>query len=88
MAAQQTFNSSNAIDAPAGRYAAITPSDTVDLTFMARAIYVGTGGNLVAVDDAGTAVTFTNVPDGAIIPIRVSRINATSTTATNMVALW
>lgn len=88
MAAQDIFNANRDVSAPAGNFAAITPSDATDLTFVTRAVYVGTGGNVVAVDAAGTAVTFSNVPDGSILPIRASRINSTSTTATNLVALW
>lgn len=68
-------------------YAAVTPSDSTDLTTIARAIYVGGAGNVVAVMHDNTTCTFSNVPAGAILPIAVRRINATSTTATNIVAL-
>jgi len=44
---------------------------------------------VIAVDsDEGTAVVFENVPAGSILPISVSFINATSTTATVIVALF
>jgi len=70
---------------------AITPSDST-LIPETRGVYVGVGGNVVAfmINGAGVyaAVTFTNVPSGAILPIRCTRINSTSTTATNMVALY
>jgi len=33
-------------------------------------------------------VTFKAVPAGTLLPIRVARIKATLTTATNLVALW
>lgn len=88
MAATDIFNANRDISAPAGSFAAITPSDATELGFLTRAVYVGTGGNVVAVDAAGTAVTFTAVVGGTILPIRVSRINSTNTTASNMVALW
>jgi hypothetical protein len=68
-------------------YEAVTPSDSVDLTTLARAIYVGGAGNVVAVQHDGTAVTFTGVPAGTVLPIAVRRINSTSTTATAIVAL-
>jgi hypothetical protein len=67
---------------------AITKSDTVNITGVARALYVGVGGIVVAVMPNGDAVNFTGVPAGAIIPIRFIRINSTTTTATNMVALY
>ncbi|MGA0837813.1 MAG: spike base protein, RCAP_Rcc01079 family [Ilumatobacteraceae bacterium] len=68
-------------------YEAVTPSDSTDLTTLARAIYVGGAGNVVAVQHDGTAVTFTGVPAGTVLPIAVRRINSTSTTATAIVAL-
>jgi len=67
--------------------AAITPSDTVDLTAVTRAIYVGSaGGNITAIIN-GSAILFTAVPIG-ILPIQCSRVNATGTTSTVLVALW
>lgn len=67
--------------------AAVTPSDTVDLTNTSRSIFVGGAGNVVAIMFDGTTVTFTGVTAGTILPIRATRIKATGTTATNMVAL-
>lgn len=75
---------------PAGFAAAITPHDSTNFTNgEARGIYVGVGGNVVVVlPGTGGAVTFTNVPSGAVLPVRAIRVNSTSTTATNMVALY
>jgi hypothetical protein len=75
---------------PASSFFAVVPSDTVDFVRpneVIRGVYVGVTGNVVAVTEGGIAVTFTAVPAGAILPIRCRRINATNTTATNMVAL-
>jgi len=71
-----------------GKYAvAVSPSNTDNLPAPTRAIYVGsTGGNIVAVMN-GVPITFIAVPAG-ILPILCTRINATGTTATNLVALW
>lgn len=73
---------------PGDRLVAVTPSDTTDLTG-ARGIYVGGAGNLalVAINDSA-AVTFVAVPVGTVIPARVSRVMATNTTATNLVAIY
>jgi hypothetical protein len=68
-------------------YSAVTPSDSVDLDVICRAIYVGGAGNVVAVRHDGTTVTFTGVQAGTVLPIAVRRINSTSTTATGIVAL-
>jgi hypothetical protein len=70
----------------ARRLAAVTPSDSTDLTG-ARAIWVGAAGNLVlkGVDDS-SAVTLV-VPAGVLIPVFVARVMA-ATTATSLVALY
>ena len=72
-----------------GRYAeAVTPSNSVDLTRVSRALFVGGAGNLsVVMAGNGETVVFIGVPAGAVLPIRVSRVNSTSTTATNIVAI-
>jgi hypothetical protein len=69
-------------------YSAVTPSDSTDFDSICRAIYVGGAGNVVAVRHDGTAVTFTGVPAGTVLPIACRRINSTSTTATAIVALY
>lgn len=67
---------------------AVTTSDSVDLSKgKTRGLYVGVGGDVVAVID-GNAITFKNVATGAILPVQCTRVNATSTTATNIVALY
>lgn len=76
------------LNAPASNYAAVTPSNSTDLTNVTRALYVGGAGDVVAVRPDGTAVTFVAVPAGTFLPIRCVRVNATNTTATNIVALW
>lgn len=70
------------------RFAAVTPHNSTNLPAGVRGIYVGTGGNLVAVDLDDNAVTFTAVVGGTLLPIQVKRINSTSTTASNIVALY
>lgn len=78
----------SAVTESAARAIAVTPSDSTNFTGgICRALYVGTGGNVVAIVD-GTAVTFTNVQGGSILPIKASRVNSTSTTASAIVALY
>ena len=76
---------------PAGRAYAVTPSDSVDLDPVPRAIYVGGTGDLtVEIPGAGGApgtVTFAAVPAGTLLPIRPSKIKAAST-ATAIVAVY
>jgi len=66
----------------------VVPSDSTDLATVTRAIYVGNGGAVtVNMADSGTSITFANVPTGTTLPIRVSRIKATLTVATDIIAL-
>lgn len=66
---------------------AVAPDDTNYLNHMARALYVGGAGDLTVEDGNGNAVTFKAVPAGATIPFITSRVHATGTTATNILAL-
>ena len=65
----------------------VTPSDADDLDQVCRALYVGTGGDVAVVMRDGTAATFKNVPDGAMLDLRVRRVNATGTTADDIIAI-
>jgi hypothetical protein len=75
------------VTAPAAGAFAITTSDTGN--FYATALYVGTGGDVkVDMEDTDdTAIVFSNVPAGTVLPIRVKRVYATGTTASNIVGL-
>jgi hypothetical protein len=74
---------------PAEYAVAITPDNSNDLAIYAKSLYVGGAGNISLVTKRGTAnVTFTAVPAGTILPVQVSRVNATGTTATAIVALY
>ena len=77
------------LDAPAEHAAAVTPNDSTDLTTSARALYVGTAGNVV-LDTVGgeTSITFSNVAAGSWLEVRAARVRATGTTASNIVAVW
>lgn len=75
------------LSSPADHGFPISPSDSLDLTEPTRAIYVGTGGNLAVTLLSGAELTLANIPTGSIVPIRIRRIKATNTTATNLVGL-
>jgi hypothetical protein len=68
-------------------HAAIAPNDGTDLGFVTRAIYVG-GAGAIAMTVGGVNVTYSAVPVGTVLRVRASRVLATGTTATLMVALW
>ena len=76
------------LTSPAQDAFAITPHDTNDLANFSRAIWVGGTGD-VKVDMVGSGtVTFTTVPAGYMLAVRVSRVYATGTTATALVAIY
>lgn len=72
---------------PSGKFFAVSKSDTVDLPYPARAIYVGGAGAVAVLNDEGQAVTFSGVTAGSWLPIKTKRVMSTNTDATNMVAL-
>jgi hypothetical protein len=80
--------SQSGLSSPGQHAAAVTPDDNTDLATSARALWVGTGGNVALVTVGGETVTITSVPSGSILPVRCSRVKATGTTATGIVALW
>jgi hypothetical protein len=71
---------------PAVYGAAVTPSDVTNLAAPTRSLYIGGTGTL-SVQMANGTVTFTAVAVG-ILPIQCTRVNATGTSATGIVALW
>ncbi len=66
---------------------AVTPHNTDYLEFPTSGLFVGGAGNIVVTMLSGVDATFTGVLAGSILPIEVVRVKATSTTATNIVAL-
>lgn len=68
---------------------AVTPSDSTILPDGVRRLWVG-GAGAVAVVLAGdtTPVTLAAVPAGTMLEVQVSKVMSTSTTATNIIALY
>jgi len=77
--------------------AAVTPSNTDDLStpsslpagsqYKPAILYVGVSGDLSVRTASGNDVLFVNVPIG-FFPVQVTRVFATGTSATNIVAIW
>lgn len=65
--------------------AAVTPSDSADLAFLPRAVYVGTSGHLKIHDREGEEITFNNLAAGVFHPLAPRRIMSTGTTALDIV---
>jgi len=71
------------LSGPANDIEPVTPSDTVDLTNMAVALYVTVGGAVVFISAAGATRTVT-LADNSILPVGARRVLATGTTATGI----
>lgn len=74
---------------PARSVFAVTTSDSADLpNGVAKSLYVGVSGDVTVIPaDGSTGVTFKAHPVGYLL-CQVSRVLATGTTATNIVALY
>lgn len=77
-------NTAPAIDAKS-----VTPNDSTDLSnSICRALYIGGAGNISLDTAEGTTLTFSALQAGTILPLQVKRVRATSTTATDIIALY
>lgn len=92
MPATNVFQATDtAINSPYTRAKSLTLSDTVDLTEVPRALHIhaGTASTPVKVifEDDTVAVTL-QLQTGFIYPLRVTRVYATGTSATTVIALY
>jgi len=76
--ADMIYGTAVAIDIDSGNHTSLTHN----------ALYVGTGGNVkVNMGTSGTGITFSNVASGQILPIQITQVWQSGTTAEDMVAL-
>ena len=66
---------------------AVHGGDTQALGATYESLYVGVGGNVVVTMVGTGNFTFSNVASGQLLPIRITHVINTNTTATNMIAL-
>lgn len=79
----------NNILAPALQFAAITPTNGTAFSFgLARALYIGVGGDITIYDKDGNGVLFKNAQSGSTLSVRAGGVAATGTAATDIVALY
>ncbi len=78
---------SPSLESPASHVFAVTPSDTVDLPVACRALNVASEG-IVRVTTVGGDTASIAMAAGTPFPIRCTRVWATGTTATGIVALY
>jgi len=72
---------------PASGAFAVIPHDSEALPQTTRALYVGSGGDVAVEMHWGGMATFANVPDGTLLPVRVSKV-LTATSAAQIVGLY
>lgn len=76
-----------ALSDPANEALPIVPGEALADT--ARGIYVGVGGDIsMKGGDDSAFRLWKNVPDGTTLAFRVAEVQATGTTATDMLALY
>lgn len=64
---------------------AVTPSNSANTERAFRSLRIGTAGDVAVVRKDGTAVTFKSVAAGETLPVEGIRVNATNTTASDIV---
>ncbi|WP_170771188.1 spike base protein, RCAP_Rcc01079 family [Ruegeria lacuscaerulensis] len=79
-------NRVSSLSGPARDIAPVTPSDTADLPDVAIGLYVESGGTIVLTTVRGEIRTV-QVLDFSILPVGVSRVHATGTTASGIHAM-
>lgn len=84
---------------PANNLRAVTPNDVTDLASVSvvghpgaprlpRGLWIGGAGNINVLAYGDTSPVVLTVTAGTLIPVFAKRVYATSTTATNIVALY
>ena len=81
-------NLSDSPDFSARKLVAVTPHNSNDLAYTTKALFIGTGGNIVVLAEDDTVAVTLKVTDGQILPVRAKRVLETNTTATGIVGLY
>ncbi|MDH5185241.1 MAG: hypothetical protein OEX12_15275 [Gammaproteobacteria bacterium] len=88
MAIEPYENTPGTLRDPATEGFDIVPNDGADLAKVPRSVYVGVGGDIKVDTLRGTTLTFKNVISGSCLPVRVRKVYATGTAATDMIGLY
>lgn len=75
------------LTAPAAAAETITPSDTEELAYTTRALFVGQDGDVSVTFKSGDTVLLRNLQGGVVYPLRLTAVLASGTTATDLVGL-
>ena len=66
---------------------AISPSNSVDLPYLIRGIWVGATGDISLITPAGNTVLIVGIQTGYLLPIMAKRVRFTGTSASSLVGL-
>jgi hypothetical protein len=69
----------------ATQHVAVTPDDTTNIVTSPRRLFIGSGGDINVTDQEGVSLIYKNVPSGYALDIVVKRVNATDTTAGDII---
>ena len=75
------------IGGPATDIVPVVPNDSVDLADAAVALFISFGGDVVIETVRGSAPRTVTVGDQTLLPVGVTRVHATGTTATGIHAM-
>lgn len=72
---------------------AITPANSTPITdgsgnVLQPLLFVGGAGNVAVTTATGQSVTFTGVTAGTLLPVMVSQVQSTGTTATLLIGIY
>lgn len=81
-----TTSSVGSTDPAAGGWA-VTPGSAYPNGRKARALYIGTAGDVEVTTLGGGVLVFANVPAGTILPVGSSFVDDDNTTASDIIAL-
>jgi hypothetical protein len=73
---------------PGERAFLITPSDSANLTYATRGLYVGIIGDVHVITAGGDDVTFIDMAAGVIHPVRIRQILASGTNAGELIGIY
>ena len=75
------------LDSPARNAEVVTPHDSTDLAQPSRGLLIGVAGVISVETVGGQSAVLLTVPAG-VLPLMVTRVNSTATTATSIVSLY
>lgn len=76
------------LESPIVNMFTITPSDSSNLPFVTRALYVGGDGDVKLTTLGDETVTMTGMKAGVIYPIRVKKVFDSDTSATGLIGMY